>query len=192
MASLLLHTCCAPCATGCIEHWRQAGTETSLFWHNPNIHPFAEHQRRLQTLEDYVKTAGLPLIVAEGYDVVDYFRAVVGHERERCGYCFRLRLSMTAAVAKLRGFEAFATTLLISPYQNQELLKQIGDEVAQKQGIRFAFEDLRPRYGESRRVSKELDLYRQEYCGCIYSEWERFSRTGSSRKASGTAFRIEE
>lgn len=190
MASLLLHTCCAPCATGCIEHWREAGA--TLFWYNPNIHPFSEHQRRLQTLQDYVKTAGVPLIVAEGYDVVDYFRVVVGHERERCGYCFRLRLSMTAAVAKLRGFDAFATTLLISPYQNQELLKETGEDIAQKQGVRFAFEDLRPRYGESRRVSKELDLYRQKYCGCIYSEWERFSKTGSGRRASGTSFGIDE
>jgi epoxyqueuosine reductase len=190
MTSLLLHTCCAPCATGCVEHWKSESMDATLFWYNPNIHGFAEHQRRLQTLQDYVRKADLPLIVAEGYDMVDYFRAVVGNEKERCGYCFRLRLSMTAAVAKLRGFEAFATTLLISPYQNQGLLKQIGEEVAQKQGIRFAYEDLRPRYAESRRASKELDLYRQEYCGCIYSEWERVNR--SSRKASGTVFRLDE
>jgi predicted adenine nucleotide alpha hydrolase (AANH) superfamily ATPase len=190
MSSLLLHTCCAPCATGCIEHWRHQGTEITLFWYNPNIHAFAEHQRRLQSLQEYVEKASLPLIVAEGYDIVDYFRSVAGNERERCGYCFRLRLSMTAAVAKLRGFEAFSTTLLISPYQNQGLLKQMGEEVAQKQGIRLAFEDLRPSYAGSRRASKELDLYRQEYCGCIYSEWERVNRT--SRRASGTAFRMDD
>jgi predicted adenine nucleotide alpha hydrolase (AANH) superfamily ATPase len=177
MANLLLHTCCAPCATGCLEHWRQEGLEITLFWYNPNIHPLAEHQHRLQTLQEYAQRMNLPLVAFEGYDVVDYFRAVVGHERERCGYCFRLRLSTTAAIAKLKGFDAFTTTLLISPYQDQQLLKGVGEDVAQKQGVRFAFEDLRPCYHESRRVSKELDLYRQKYCGCIYSEWERFSKT---------------
>lgn len=177
MANLLVHTCCAPCATGCLEHWQQQGIEITLFWYNPNIHPLAEHQHRLQTLQDYARRMNLPLVAFEGYDVVDYFRAVVGHERERCGYCFRLRLSTTAAIAKLKGFDAFTTTLLISPYQDQQLLKGVGEDVAQKQGVRFAFEDLRPCYNESRRASKELDLYRQKYCGCIYSEWERFSKT---------------
>ena len=146
------------------------------FWYNPNIHPFSEHQRRLQTLQEFFKKTDVPMIVSEGYDVISYFRAVVGHENERCQYCFRLRLTATASAAKERGFEAFTTTLLISPYQNQELLKQIGDEIAQREGLRFISEDMRPCYSDSRRISQELDLYRQKYCGCIYSEWERFSQ----------------
>jgi predicted adenine nucleotide alpha hydrolase (AANH) superfamily ATPase len=176
MASLLLHTCCAPCATYCTEDWQQKGMEVTSFWYNPNIHPFTEHQRRLETLQEFAQQTKLPLIVSEGYDVINYFQAVVGHERERCSYCFRLRLSMTALIAKLRGFDAFTTTLLISPYQKHELLKGVGEEIARKEGVDFLYEDLRNGYSESHRMSQELDLYRQKYCGCLYSEWERFGK----------------
>ena len=176
MASLLLHTCCAPCATYCIKHWQQKGLEATAFWYNPNIHPFTEHQHRLETMQSFAQATNLPLIVAEGYDIVKYFQAVVGHEKERCSYCFRLRLSRTALLAKERGFDAFTTTLLISPYQKHELLKEVGLEVAQKEGIEFVLEDLRSGYNESRRMSQELELYRQRYCGCVYSEWERFGK----------------
>ena len=176
MASLLLHTCCAPCATYCIEHWQQRGLEVTAFWYNPNIHPFTEHQRRLQALQEFAQRTRIPLILSEGYDVIRYFQAVVGHEAERCVYCFRLRLSMTALIAKLKSFDAFTTTLLISPYQKHQLLKEVGEEIAQKEGVNFLYEDLRSGYGESRRMSQELELYRQQYCGCLYSEWERFGK----------------
>ena len=83
---------------------------------------------------------------------------------------------MTALIARLKGFDAFTTTLFISPYQKQDLLKEIGKEIAQKEGVDFLYEDLRGGYQESRRMSQELDLYRQKYCGCLYSEWERFGK----------------
>lgn len=176
MASLLAHTCCGPCASGCLEHWRQEGFQVTSFWYNPNIHPYTEHQRRLQTLRDFFRQSGAALLVADGYDIVSYFRAVAGHEDDRCRRCFRLRLSATATAARERGFQAFTTTLLISPYQDQELLRKIGEEAAQREGLRFVSEDMKPRYGDSRRISQEMDLYRQKYCGCVYSEWERFRR----------------
>jgi len=176
MASLLLHTCCAPCATYCVEYWQERGHEVTAFWYNPNIHPFTEHQRRLESIQSFAQETALPLIVSEGYDVVRYFRAVVRNESERCGDCFRLRLAMTALVAKLKGFDAFTTTLLISPYQDHDLLKEVGQEIAQKEGVDFLYEDLRPGFRESHRMSKELDLYHQKYCGCLYSEWERFGK----------------
>lgn len=174
--SLLLHTCCAPCASGCFDHWRQQGFEITIFWYNPNIHPFTEHKRRLQAVEQYASQTQLPLIIAEGYDIIRYFRAVVGRERERCRYCFDLRLAVTGRVAKQKGFRAFSTTLLISPYQDQRTLQEVGNSIARKEGIDFVGEDLRSCYGESRRISQELDLYRQKYCGCVYSEWERFGK----------------
>ena len=183
MSSLLLHTCCAPCATYCVKHWQQEGREVTAFWYNPNIHPFTEYQRRLQTLQGFVQKTNLPLIISEGYDVITYFRAVVGHEGERCGDCYRLRLSMAALIAKIKGFDAFTTTLLISPYQNHELLKQVGEEIARKEGVKFLYEDLRPGYSESRKMSQELDLYRQKYCGCLYSEWERFGKVKIEQEA---------
>jgi predicted adenine nucleotide alpha hydrolase (AANH) superfamily ATPase len=176
MPSLLVHTCCGPCACGCFDRWRQEGFQVTSFWYNPNIHPYAEHQKRLQTLQDFFRKNGTPLVVSEGYDVVRYFRAVVGHEDDRCRHCFRLRLSATASAARERGFEAFTTTLLISPYPDQGLLKQIGEEIAQGEGLRFISEDMRLCYPDSRRISQEMDLYRQKYCGCIYSEWERSSK----------------
>jgi predicted adenine nucleotide alpha hydrolase (AANH) superfamily ATPase len=175
MKKLLIHSCCAHCAAYTAEHWRQQGYETSALWYNPNIHPYTEHQHRLEAMQTLAKNMNLPLIVTEGYDIIDYFRQVVGHEAERCQYCFRLRLSKTAETAKTMGFDAFTTTLLISPHQKHDLLQEIGQELAREKGIDFLYADLRKRYSDSRRMTKPLDLYRQQYCGCVYSEWERYA-----------------
>lgn len=176
MTHLLLHTCCAPCAIYCSEYWQSQGYEVTALWYNPNIHPFMEHQRRMETLQKWAGAEGLPLIVAEGYDAIDYFRAVAGHEGKRCANCFQLRLGRTASIARDRGFSAFTTTLLISPYQQHQLLRETGDQIAQEHGISFLYEDLRKGFRESHRRAKERNLYRQQYCGCLYSKWERFSR----------------
>jgi hypothetical protein len=176
MATLLIHTCCAPCATYTIEHWRKQRLEVTSLWYNPNIHPYQEHQRRLETLEAFAQTVELPLIKEPGYQMVDYLRAVVDREAQRCAQCFRLRLSRTAQRARELGMDAFTTSLLISPYQNHDLLRQVGERVAREQKIRFLYQDLRPGYPRSRALSRELGLYRQQYCGCLYSEWEHFGR----------------
>lgn len=176
MDSLLLHTCCAPCSTYCVDYWQQKELDVTAFWYNPNIHPYTEHQRRLETMQDFTRTIKLPLIVSEGYGVVNYFQAVTGHEENRCADCYRLRLSLTAQAARLKGFDAFSTTLLISPYQKHDLIKEVGDSIARREGVDFLYEDLRAGYGESRRRSQELNLYRQKYCGCLYSEWERYAK----------------
>jgi hypothetical protein len=126
-------------------------------------------------MKSFAQEVGLPLIIAEGYDIVDYFRQVAGHESERCQYCFRLRLSKTAETARQMEFNAFTTTLLISPQQKHDLLQEIGNELAKEKGIDFLYIDLRKRYSDSRRMTKPLNLYRQQYCGCIYSEWERYA-----------------
>ena len=173
MKRLLVHSCCAHCAAYTVEHWREQGYEVSAFWYNPNIHPYTEHQQRLEAMQTLAKEMGLPLITAEGYDIIDYFRQVVGHEPERCQHCFRLRLAKTAETAKEMGFDAFTTTLLISPHQKHDLLKEIGDEVGGD--VEFLYADLRKRYSDSRRLTKPLALHRQQYCGCVYSEWERYA-----------------
>jgi len=173
MKRLLVHSCCAHCAAYTVEHWREQGYEVSAFWYNPNIHPYTEHQQRLEAMQTLAKEMGLPLITAEGYDIIDYFRQVVGHEPERCQHCFRLRLAKTAETAKEMGFDAFTTTLLISPHQKHDLLKEIGDEVGGD--VEFLYADLRKRYSDSRRLTKPLELHRQQYCGCVYSEWERYA-----------------
>lgn len=174
---LLIHSCCAHCAAYTAEYWRQQGYEVSAFWYNPNIHPYTEYQQRLEAMQSLAKTMSLPLIINEGYDIIDYFRQVVGHESERCQYCFRLRLSKTAETAKEKGFDAFTTTLLISPQQKHELIKEVGEELAKEKGTDFLYADLRKRYSDSRRMTKPLNLHRQQYCGCVYSEWERYAKS---------------
>ena len=175
MNSVLVHCCCAHCTAYTVDYWRQEGYEVSALWYNPNIHPYMEHQHRLEAMESLAQEVKLPLIVTEGYDMVDYFRWVVGHEAERCQYCFRLRLLKTAETAHQAGFNAFTTSLLISPHQKHDLLREIGNEISREKGIDFLYADLRKRYSDSRRLTKGLNLHRQQYCGCVYSEWERYA-----------------
>jgi len=175
MNSILIHCCCAHCTAYTADHWRQQGYEVSAFWYNPNIHPYTEHQHRLEAMKSLAQNIDLPLIVAEGYDMIEYFRRVVGHESQRCQYCFRLRLSKTVEIARQMNFGAFTTTLLISPDQKHNLLREVGDELDKEKGVEFLYADLRKRYSDSRHLTKPLNLYRQQYCGCIYSEWERYA-----------------
>ena len=175
MKSNLLHACCAHCAAYTIAHWRREGYEVSLFWYNPNIHPYLEHQERLKAMRSLAERSGVPLIINEGYDMVAYFRAVVGNEADRCRHCFRLRLSKAAAVAREKGFTAFTTTLLISPHQKHDLVRETGEELSGTSGVTFLYADLRKRYSDSRHITKPMELYRQQYCGCVYSEWERYA-----------------
>lgn len=182
MKSVLLHACCAHCAAYTIDHWRREGYEVTIFWYNPNIHPYLEHQERLKAMRSLVEQKAVPLIINEGYDVISYFRAVVGNESDRCQHCFRLRLSKTAAVAREKGFAAFTTTLLISPHQKHDLVREVGEELAKAGGVEFLYADLRKRYSDSRHITKPMDLYRQQYCGCIFSEWERYAGPEKKRE----------
>ncbi len=175
MKSVLIHCCCAHCTAYTINYWRRQGIKPSALWYNPNIHPYTEHQHRLEAMRSLTKQMDFPLIIAEGYDMIDYFRKVTGHEAERCRYCFRLRLKKTAETALKRGFSSFTTSLLISPHQEHDLLRGIGNELAEEIGIQFRYVDLRKRYSDSRRITKPLALYRQQYCGCVYSEWEHYA-----------------
>jgi hypothetical protein len=171
--SVLIHCCCAHCTAYTIDYWRGQGFKTSALWYNSNIHPYTEYQYRLEAMRSLAERMDFPLIIAEGYDMVDYFRQVTGHEAERCRYCFRLRLKKAAEIALKCDFSSFTTSLLISPHQEHDLLREIGNELAEEIGIAFLYVDLRKRYSDSRRMTKPLGLYRQQYCGCVYSEWER-------------------
>ena len=174
--SVLVHCCCAHCAAYTVDYWRQQGYEVSTLWYNPNIHPYTEHQHRLEAMKSLAQEVNLPLIITEGYDIIDYFRQVVGHESQRCQYCFGLRLLKTAETAHQAGFSAFTTSLLISPHQKHNLLREIGNKISREKGVDFLYADLRKRYSDSRHMTKGLDLYRQQYCGCVYSEWERYAK----------------
>lgn len=171
---LLLHTCCAPCLIYPLESLKAKHFEVTAFFYNPNIHPASEYQRR----KDAVTS-----LTCDGQLEVDYsrylpseFTHALGAERvapQRCSLCWSLRLEETAKAAKFKKFDAFTTTLLVSPYQNQEVLKQIGSDIAQKNNVFFYYEDFRPGFRAAHAQAKLQGLYCQNYCGCMYSEMER-------------------
>jgi predicted adenine nucleotide alpha hydrolase (AANH) superfamily ATPase len=174
MKSVLVHVCCAHCAAYTVEHWRLQGYAAIAFWYNPNIHPYTEHQNRLESMKKLAGEMDLPLLIADSYDMPEYFRRVAGNEENRCHDCFDLRLLKTAETACENGLDSFTSTLLISPHQQHEVLSEVGRRIAGERSIEFLYADLRKRYSDSRHITKPLDLYRQQYCGCIYSEWERY------------------
>ena len=172
---LLLHTCCAPCSVYCIKSLREEPIEPTVYWFNPNIHPYMEYKARRDTLKEYTKSIGINAIFDENYGLRDFCKNVVNDLENRCvKYCYRIRLEQTAKYAKENGYDTFSTTLLISPYQNHEALKNIGQEMADKYGLTFLYRDFRPGFREGQAEARELGLYMQKYCGCVFSEEERF------------------
>ncbi len=171
---LLLHTCCAPCSVYCTEELQKENIDITSYWYNPNIHPFIEYSSRLNCLIEFNKLKKIPLIIENNYGLDEFCRNVINKLDNRCGYCYLLRLEKTALYAKENGFDAFSTTLLISPYQDHELLKRTGEMLEKKYNIKFYYKDFRSgfRYGQDR--AKELGLYIQKYCGCIFSEEDRY------------------
>ncbi|MEN8614092.1 epoxyqueuosine reductase QueH [Dehalogenimonas sp. THU2] len=180
---LLIHCCCVHCSAYTLQYWRDQGHDVTAYWYNPNIHPFTEHERRREALEAFAEGEGIPFIVAPAYDLEKYFRAVAGHEAERCPDCYRLRLDATAVWAAANGFDAFTSSLLISPMQKHDRIVEAARAAGESSGVRFEYADLRKRYSDSRRITKPLELYRQQYCGCLFSEYERFGvpERGESR-----------
>ncbi len=176
MTKTLLHTCCAPCSITCVDTLRDDGIEPVGFWYNPNIHPFTEYRSRKNTLEEYTRSIGEELIIGGDYGLRPFVQAVCSDIDRRCSYCYRCRLENTAQYAAQNGFSSFTTTLLVSPYQNHELLVNTGKEVAALYGIAFLPYDFRPRFREGQQRARELGLYMQKYCGCIFSEEERYRK----------------
>jgi len=170
---ILLHACCGPCATVVIPELESMGWTTSVLFHNPNIHPWKERERRLEALRELCEIRDVPLLVDGEYPLEQNLRMLLRAEN-RCLECFRERLGATAARASMEGFPAFSTTLAVSPYQDHGLMREAGEEAASEHSVRFVYLDLRPRYRESVRVSREMGLYRQPYCGCVMSERDRY------------------
>lgn len=171
---VLLHICCAPCALMPVRELRDQGLELRGLFYNPNIQPYQEARRRLETLEGWAAAEELPLTVQDEYDPESWLRQVVFRESQRCAFCFHQRLSRAAGMARQAGFDAFSTTLLYSVRQKHDLIREVGQAVARERGVEFLYRDWRPRWREGVARSRELDLYRQAYCGCIYSERDRY------------------
>lgn len=184
---LLLHICCGPCATFTVRYLRERGAEVTGYWYNPNIHPYSEYLKRREALAQYAQEIGLPILWGAPYDAVEFFRRVAGHEAfgERCALCYRLRLEGTARAAAEGGFDLFSTTLLISPYQNLPIIRALGEELSHAYGVAFYFENLRRGFAEHHRLAEAHGLYRQRYCGCLYSEWESLDPHAPTRRSQG-------
>ena len=170
----LMHMCCAPCANQPIRALREEGELVTGFWFNPNIHPYTEYQARKATLEAYAKEIGMKLIIGGTYDLRPFVPAVAGNIDARCGYCYLVRMEETAKYAAANGFDSFTTSLLISPYQNHEMIANIGQTMGEKYGVEFLYRDFRPLFKPGQEYAREHGMYMQKYCGCIFSEEDRY------------------
>lgn len=178
----LLHTCCAPCSIYCVDSLRQEGIEPVSYWFNPNIHPYTEYRSRKTTLEEYARSIDLKLIVDNTYGLRDFVKAVIDDLGHRCFYCYQVRLEQTARYAAEHSFDSFSTTLLVSPYQKHEALIAAGEAAAQKYGVPFLYRDFRVGFKQGQDKARELNLYMQKYCGCIFSEEERYMAAKRKKK----------
>lgn len=168
---LLMHTCCAPCSVYCIDSLRKENIEPTVYWYNPNIHPYMEYKARRDTLKEYTKSINVEAIFEEEYGLDEFCKNAIGDLKNRCqNYCYKVRLEQTAKFAKEHGFDTISTTLLVSPYQKHEILKEQGEEIAKKYGLNFLYRDFRVGFREGQNKARELGLYMQKYCGCVFSE----------------------
>ena len=175
MTRLLLHACCAPCSLEPVRLLEEEGFEPTICWTNPNIQPVAEHDRRLNELRRWCADTGVPLIEA-GCDRARWEAGVapIGARArmQRCRACYALRLAEACRVAQERGFAYIATTLAVSPYQLFDTCNDVLEKLAAAHGLTSVIRDFRPWYGEATRRSRELGMYRQNYCGCRFSAAE--------------------
>jgi predicted adenine nucleotide alpha hydrolase (AANH) superfamily ATPase len=171
---ILLHICCAPCTIYPAESLSILGHQVRGFFFNPNIHPYQEFTRRIATLEEYAKKTGLPIIWDRSYHLEEFLRNIVFREQERCRFCYYMRLQATARVARGGKFDAFTSTLLYSKFQNHEVIREVGHQVVQEVGVPFYYEDFRKGWAAGMTKAKKMGLYKQQYCGCIFSERDRF------------------
>ena len=168
---LLLHTCCAPCSVYCIESLRNKNIDPTVYWYNPNIHPYMEYKARRDCLKEYTKSINIQAIFEEEYGLDEFCRNVIQDLENRCiNYCYPIRLEQTAKYAKENGYDTFSTTLLVSPYQKHDEIRRIGEKIATNYNLSFYYEDFRVGFREGQAKARKLGLYMQKYCGCIFSE----------------------
>lgn len=178
-AKLLLHSCCAPCSSACLERLKDAFDVTVLYY-NPNIDEGAEYQKRKAEQIKFLQQTGWAKFLDCDYDKEAFANMAKGYENEpergkRCYLCYALRLEKTASVAKENGFAYFATTLTLSPHKNAEWLNEIGEKMGGRYALNYLFTDFKKKggYQRSLQLSKEFSLYRQDFCGCKFSKRQR-------------------
>lgn len=165
---LLIHMCCGPCSVYPVSILQNENICFEGLFYNPNIHPMDEFLRRKENVEKFSQQKGISVIYRNEFKQ-EIWEGFKGLEEQRCSFCYATRLETTARFAKENGFYAFSTTLLVSPYQKHEQIKDLGQAFAQKYGIEFYYRDFRPGFRQGQQQAKDMGLYRQKFCGCIIS-----------------------
>ena len=187
---LLLHTCCAPCSVYCLKSLRKEGIEPTLFWYNPNIHPYSEYKARRDCLKDYAASQDVKLILEDEYGLDEFVCSVLKDVKtqptdpsqptdfeyamlNRCqNYCYPKRLRKVFEYAKANGYDTVSTTLLYSIYQQHDIIKDLMESLSREFGIEFLYRDFREGWREGQDEARAAGLYMQKYCGCVFSEEE--------------------
>jgi len=178
MTKILFHICCAPCSIYPIKRLKENKMEVVGYFYNPNIHPYQEYKRRRDAVQSYADLIQLPVIYRDEYNLEEFLRNVVFREKQRCPYCYHSRLESAARTAAQEKIPQFSSSLLYSRHQNHQLIKDMGESLAKQYRLKFYYEDFRKGWNEGIETSKRLSIYRQQYCGCIYSEKERYIKAG--------------
>ncbi|MFH1428137.1 MAG: epoxyqueuosine reductase QueH [Candidatus Margulisiibacteriota bacterium] len=197
---LLLHSCCGPCSISAVKHLRENFWDPSAFFYNPNIHPEDEYRKRLQAISELCEKVNMPLIIYGGYGM-NVFLENLSHldlkssilqshkkasiKEHRCAMCYEIRLEEAARFARDNAYQFFTTTLLYSKHQNHDLIRQIAEEKAKKHHVQFVYVDFREFWEEGQAESREMGLYRQKYCGCIFSKQDR--KAAKEKKAAAVS-----
>ena len=174
---LLMHTCCAPCSVYCIDELRLMGIEPTLYWYNPNIHPYTEYVARRDCVKEYAKRVGVDVIFNDEYGLDEFCKNVANNLNARCvNYCYPVRLRRTFEYAKANGYDTVTTTLLYSIYQKHGFIKKLMEDLSKEFDIDFLYIDFRKGFWKGHDKAIEQGLYMQKYCGCIFSEEDRYSK----------------
>ena len=172
---LLMHACCAPCSVYCIDKLKEENITPTVFWYNPNIHPYKEYEARRDCLKQYTKSMGVECIVEDEYGLDDFCKNVSNKLDTRCvDYCYPIRIRKTFEYAKENEYDAVTTSLLYSIYQKHDYIKFLCEKYSKEFEIEFLYRDFRTGFWEGHNKAKELGLYMQKYCGCVFSEEDRY------------------
>ena len=172
---LLMHACCAPCSVYCVDTLRKEGIEPTIYFYNPNIHPYMEYRNRRNALEEYCKLENIKLKIEDEYGLKEFCKNVVDKLNTRCiDFCYPVRLKKAFKYAKENGYDAVTTTLLYSIYQKHDAIKKICEDLSNEYGIKFIYRDFREGWKYGQEKARNLDIYMQKYCGCIFSEEDRY------------------